>query len=127
MKLWRLPLSLLLVLGVLAASFAQTGDQVVKKETAELAKLEKAYNTAKAAHVKKPADAKLKKTYVTATVDYGHAVMVSPALPPRMKYPQALKLFREAKKADPKNEKATKWITTIEEIYKSMGKPVPKG
>jgi tetratricopeptide (TPR) repeat protein len=53
--------------------------------------------------------------------------MTSPALTPKEKYPKALALFREALKVDPKNKVALENKNMIEQIYKSMGRPIPKG
>lgn len=41
------------------------------------------------------------------------------------KYPKALGMFRDALEIDPNNALAAKNITLIEDIYKSMGRPVP--
>ena len=112
------------LLGLLVAPAAA---QDLKADKAQLAKVEKQYVAAKAAFTKKPKDAKLKKAYVDATVKFGTATMTSNALPPRSKYPGALKLYREALKVDPKNDEAKNNAAMIEAIYKQMGRPVPKG
>jgi hypothetical protein len=52
--------------------------------------------------------------------------MYNDALPPRQKYPTALRAYREVLKHDKDNAKARKGIATIEGIYKSMGRPVPQ-
>jgi len=52
-------------------------------------------------------------------------IMLDPALAPREKYPKALGMFRDALEIDPGNALAAKSITLIEDIYKSMGRPVP--
>jgi Tfp pilus assembly protein PilF len=53
-------------------------------------------------------------------------IMLDPALAPREKYPQALVMFRDALQIDPNNTLAKDSITMIEDIYKSMGRPVPE-
>lgn len=53
-------------------------------------------------------------------------IMLDPALAPKDKYPKALGMFRDALEIDPNNALAAKSITLIEEIYKSMGRPVPQ-
>ena len=52
--------------------------------------------------------------------------MYNDALPPRMKYPQALRSYRTVLQYDKTNKKAQEGIATIEGIYKSMGRPVPQ-
>lgn len=56
----------------------------------------------------------------------GERVMFDKALPPFQKYPAALKNFRKTLELDPKNRKAQDHVNTIESIYKSMGRPIPK-
>lgn len=53
-------------------------------------------------------------------------IMLDPALAPREKYPKALGMFRDALTIDPGNTLAKDSITLIEDIYKSMGRPVPQ-
>jgi tetratricopeptide (TPR) repeat protein len=89
--------------------------------------LEKAYVAAKSAYQKKPADKIKKGAYVKATLAYANGVMYAAELAPRAKYPRALKLYREVLRSDPKNKVARDSRDTIERIYKSMGRPVPKG
>ncbi|MBS1714871.1 MAG: hypothetical protein JST30_11110 [Armatimonadetes bacterium] len=118
-----------LVLFALVLPFAASAQGAAAKpnaDQAKLTKLEKAYTTTKAAFKKKPKDATAKKTYVKATVDYGTAVMTAGSLAPRVKYPKALALYREALKTDPNNKEAKQSAKMIEDIYKSMGRPVPK-
>lgn len=92
----------------------------------DLATSEKAYKSAKAAFAKKPKDAAVKKKYVAATVKFGTATMLADSLPPRQKYSGALRLYREALQYDPKNKEALDNKKMIEDIYKSMGRPIPK-
>jgi tetratricopeptide (TPR) repeat protein len=101
--------------------------QDMKAEKAKLDKLEKHYLAAKASGAKAKAGTPKFKAYVEATVAYGNLVMTSPALTPKEKYPKALALFREALKVDPKNKVALENKNMIEQIYKSMGRPIPKG
>jgi tetratricopeptide (TPR) repeat protein len=75
---------------------------------------------------KKPKDAKLKSEVAEAAFQVGHAMMVNPQLPPRMKYPGALKHFRRALALNPKHAKAAEERKMIEDIYKQMGRPVPQ-
>lgn len=85
----------------------------------------KEHDAAKKVFDAKKDDAKLKDAYVKATVNLADAYMFNDALPPREKYRNALQFYREVLKTDSKNEHAMAAKTTIEEIYKSMGRPVP--
>jgi len=102
-------------------------------DPAEKAKLEKeldglktGYETAKAAYEKKPNDAKAKDAFVVAAVKYGHESMMSPVLDAKVKYRQALTIYREVLKIDPNNEVAKPESDMIVSIYESMKRPVPK-
>lgn len=53
-------------------------------------------------------------------------IMLDPALAPKDKYPTALGMFRDALEIDPNNALSKKSLTLIEDIYKSMGRPVPQ-
>lgn len=116
-------LPLFTVLALAAEGFAQDDEAV---EKSRLAKLEATYTSAKAAHSKKPKDAKLRKAFVDATVKLGTATMISVYLAPKDKYPRALRLYREALRIDPKNKEASENGKMIEDIYRSMGKEIPK-
>ena len=53
-------------------------------------------------------------------------IMLDPVLAPKDKYPKALAMFRNALKIDPDNALSKNSIKLIEDIYKSMGRPVPE-
>lgn len=106
-----------------SGSASSAGD--LAKSKAELARCQKAYASTKAAYTKKPKSAPLKKAYVEATVRYGTASMMLPVLDRKIKYRQALNLYREALKLDPTNKEAINNRDMIVSIYKSMGRPVP--
>jgi tetratricopeptide (TPR) repeat protein len=74
---------------------------------------------------KKPSDAKLKSETAEANFQVGYAMMINENLPPRVKYPGALKHYRRALALNPKHAKAAENKKMIEDIYKSMGRPVP--
>jgi tetratricopeptide (TPR) repeat protein len=95
-------------------------------DAAKLADAEKSYTKAKAAYNKNSKDAKVKKAYIDATVKYGHESMMTSSLSQRVKYRQALALYREALKLDPKNEVAVQESQLIIGIYKQMGRPIPE-
>lgn len=95
-------------------------------EKVKMAAFQKQYSVTKAAYAKKPKDAAAKKAFVSATVKFGTATMMTDTLPPRQKYGGALRLYREALKLDPKNAEALKNKKMIEDIYRSMGREIPK-
>lgn len=107
-------------LGVAALATAQSNDPKVLKN------LEKEYVAAKAAFAKKPKDAKAKDRFVVAGVRFGHESMMSPILDRKIKYKQALRVYHEVLKVDPKNPVASKETDLIESIYRQMGRPIPK-
>lgn len=94
-------------------------------DKARLAKLEKEYSTAKTALSKRPKDKKAQERFTAIGALYGHESMMSPVLPPRVKYRQALHIYREVLKVDPANKVAKGDSDMIISIYKSMGRPVP--
>lgn len=106
---------------VLAAPQAQ-----LDKDKAKIAKLKAEYSSSKAAYAKKSKNATVKKKYVDATVTYATAVMNSPSMAPKDKYTSSLRLYREALKTDPNNKVAKTNSKMIEDIYRSMGRPIPK-
>ncbi len=120
-------LVLALIFGATSSANAQAKlSDMDKKELAMLAGLEKKHVAAEAAYKKKPTDAKLKKAHLDAATKLADAVLVSPALAPKDKYPKSLRVYRGIMKVDPKNAHAKKQIDLIEGIYRSMGRPIPK-
>ena len=73
-----------------------------------------------------PKAAEVKTAFAETYVAKGDSFMYNDALPPRMKYPQALRSYRKALEYDKTNKKAQSGVSTIEGIYKSMGRPVPQ-
>jgi len=98
-----------------------------QKPSADLAALEKASTAARAELAKAPKDPELIKKTSDTIYKEAEAVLVAPELAPKDKYPKALRLYREVVKMDPQNQGAKDSIQTIEDIYKSMGRPVPTG
>ena len=76
---------------------------------------------------KNPKDARLKNEVAEASYQVGHTMMYNAELPPRVKYRGALKHFRRALALNPKHAKAAADRKQIEDIYKSMGMPIPTG
>jgi tetratricopeptide (TPR) repeat protein len=103
-------------------------DPVVEKARKDVAakKYDDAITALEAAHKKNPKSAEVNKAQTEALVAKGDSFMYNEALPPRMKYPSALKAYRQALVYDKENKKARTQIATIEGIYKSMGRPIPQ-
>lgn len=80
----------------------------------------------KAAYDRNPTDTAARAAYADATFQNAQFYMYNSPLPPGQKYPKALALYREAVKLDPSNDAAREAITTIEDIYRSLGRPVPQ-
>lgn len=66
------------------------------------------------------------KALVDAHMGKADFFMNDPNSPPRVKYTTALKEYRKVLTYDKNNQKAATNIKTIEDIYKSMGRPVPQ-
>ncbi|HRJ27508.1 MAG TPA: hypothetical protein PLO61_08380 [Fimbriimonadaceae bacterium] len=121
-----LPLLLTFILALTSISFlgAQNPAQD-KAERAKQAQLDKVYRSAKSTYAKKKTDAN-KKSLVTATFNLAEWYMYTPVLTPKDKYPAALRYYREVLKLEPQHKQAKASQDTIIQIYKSMGRPVPK-
>ena len=74
---------------------------------------------------KSPSDPALKQSRVQAHMKYATFFMYNDSLPPKVKYPTALKHYREVLKLDPSNADAKEQAQMIVDIYKSMGREVP--
>lgn len=103
-------------------------DPVVDKARKDVAakKYDDAITALEAAHKKNPKSTEVTKALTEALLAKGDSFMYNEALPPRMKYPAALRTYRQALTYDKDNKKAQTQIATIEGIYKSMGRPVPQ-
>ncbi|MHB1549511.1 MAG: hypothetical protein ACYCX8_12345 [Acidimicrobiales bacterium] len=97
------------------------------KEKQKLFKLEKEYKISKNLYAQKPGQIHFKKNYLATTLSLADAVMTSTVLLPKIKYPQALRLYREVLSLTPENKSAKKNKDLIEGIYRNMGRPIPKG
>jgi hypothetical protein len=107
--------------GTLAAADAIAD---AKKKVAEK-KFDEAIAQLEAEHKAKPR-AEVTKALAEANLAKADSYMYNESLPPRAKYPVALRAYREVLKYDKQNKKAQQGIATIEGIYKSMGRPVPQ-
>jgi tetratricopeptide (TPR) repeat protein len=99
--------------------------EVVAKTKDELADLEGKLSAAKAEFEKAPEDNAIKAKFVDLSLQLAYDAMMSEELSAREKYPKALALYREVLKVEPENKEASDWKTQIEDIYRSMGRPVP--
>ena len=70
-------------------------------------------------------DEALKQSRISAHMKYAHFLMMNDTLPPRVKYPKALKHYRVVLQLDPNNKNAQDNANQIIEIYKMMGREVP--
>ena len=52
--------------------------------------------------------------------------MYESSLPPKEKYPAALKQYRFVATIDPSNAEAKQNISLVEGIYSQMGRPIPQ-
>ena len=114
---------MLMLAGALFAADAVT--DAAKKKSAD-GKYEEAIADLDAAYKKNPKSAELKKALTDTHFAQGNSLMNNAQMPPFRKYPGALKSFRKTLTFDPNHEQAKANIKTIEDIYKSMGRPVPQ-
>ncbi|MCY7362170.1 MAG: hypothetical protein LH629_08920 [Ignavibacteria bacterium] len=98
-------------------------DEQLKDEKAET--LVKSADDAVAKYTSDNSDGN-KKNVVSSCMAAANYLMFEAGLPPKEKYRPALKYYREVLKADPENEEALKNKKQIEDIYESMGMPIPK-
>ena len=126
---WLLCICLLLIVVPAFAgqsSYARPSATATGGDAKQLAKLQKERLGAKAVYLKKPKDSALRHRYVVATVKLGTATMMCESLDRKVKYRDALRLYREALKLEPDNREAANNRDLIEGIYRSMGRPIPK-
>lgn len=82
---------------------------------------------AKSAYEHKPGQG-TKDALIGAYIAFGDYMQYeSPVSPRKGKYRRALMEYRHALKLDPKHAKAMKEIQQIEDIYRSMNRPIPTG
>lgn len=72
-----------------------------------------------------PNDEVLKKARVNAHIMYGNYLMYESTLPPKEKYPSALRQYRMAAAIEPTNAEANQNINQIEGIYGQMDRTIP--
>jgi len=89
--------------------------------------LKKAVGETSAALKKAPKDPAAKKAHSASLTALAKGVMDNGDMPPAKRYPEALSLLRKAVALDPTNKEAASTKKMIEDVYKQMGKPLPKG
>jgi tetratricopeptide (TPR) repeat protein len=112
----------------LLGALLYAADPAVEQARKKIAdkKYDEAISSLEAAHKAKPKSVEVQKALGDAYVAKADSFMYNDALPPRQKYPTALKAYRQALAYDSDNKKAKEGVSTIEGIYKSMGRPVPQ-
>jgi tetratricopeptide (TPR) repeat protein len=114
-----------LVLGtvVLAASLSFAGAIEDSQKLVKDGKFDDAIALLEKGNTKQPAVAKALAAAHLAKADY---FMFNSQDPPMRKYPTALREYRKVLEYDKTNKKAQENAKTIEDIYKGMGREVPK-
>ncbi|HYZ86378.1 MAG TPA: tetratricopeptide repeat protein [Bryobacteraceae bacterium] len=115
------------VVGIVLAAGLLAADATVTEAKKKIAdkKYDEAIAQLETAYKSKP-NPELKSALANAYLAKGDSFMYNDAVPPRVKYPTALRAYRDVLKYDKENKKAQQNIATIEGIYKSMGRPVPQ-
>jgi hypothetical protein len=126
MRFTPLALAAGLCLAAPAASLAAPGKPGAKPTPKAAAKYDEKKLAALEAQLAKKPSTKLKMETAEANYQVGYAMMMNPDLPPRVKYRGALKKFKRALDLNPQHAKAAHDRKTIEDIYKSMGRPIPE-
>jgi tetratricopeptide (TPR) repeat protein len=118
----RIAIALVFAMALTAA------DPAVEKAKKDVAakNYDAAITALEAAHKKNPKSAEVKTALADALLAKGDSFMYNESMPPRVKYPSALRAYRQVLQYDKANKKAQQNIATIEGIYKSMGRPVPE-
>ena len=118
-----------IILSALATSLMALEPKVVTeaKALSKAGKHPEAIAALEGAMKTSPKDAvAIKAALASSYVAVGDFNMFNEQLPPMRKYPAALRAYRKALEYDKTNAKATANAKTIEDIYKSMGRPVPQ-
>jgi tetratricopeptide (TPR) repeat protein len=118
--------SSLLSLCLAASLFAADAAVESAKKQIAAKKYDEAIATLEPALKAKPKSVEVSKALSEAYTGKADVTMNNAALPPRQKYPEALRAFRKAVELDKDNKKAKEGADMIEGIYKQMGRPVPQ-
>lgn len=84
----------------------------------------KAADDAEAKYIKSKSDTD-KKEYITKQMGAANYLMFEANLSPKKKYKPALQRYNKVLEIDPKNAEAMENKKQIEDIYQSMGMPIP--
>lgn len=109
--------------GALALSLAFAGAVDDAQKLTKAGKFDDAIALLEKGDSKQPA---VSKALVDAHMGKADFFMNDPNSLPRVKYTTALREYRKVLTYDKSNQKASANIKTIEDIYKSMGRPVPQ-
>jgi len=117
-----------IALALAAAAVLFAADPAVQEARKQIAdkKYDEAISSLESAYKKNPKATDVKQALADAWLAKADSFMNDASMPPRMKYPGALKAYRQVLAYDKANKKAQDQIATIEGIYKSMGRPVPQ-
>jgi tetratricopeptide (TPR) repeat protein len=118
--------SSLLTLCLAASLFAADAVMDQAKKQIDAKKYDEAIATLEPALKAKPKSIPVQKALSEAYTGKADVAINNAALPPRQKYPEALRAYRKAVEYDKDNKKAKEGIDMIEGIYKQMGRPVPQ-
>ena len=105
---------------------AEPAKPATNTPTMTVAQANQNYKAAEAAYLKTPKNAARKKSFAEAAAQLGRSTMLDQSIPPARRYPAALRHYRKALSLDPKNKVALADKKQIEDVYKQMGRPVPK-
>lgn len=94
------------------------------KGDAKAEEMMKAADDAEAKYIKSKSDAD-KKEYIVKQMGAANYLMFEANLSPKKKYKPALQRYNKVLEIDPKNAEAMENKKQIEDIYQSMGMPIP--
>lgn len=117
-----------ILLGLTLAGVLVAADPAVEQAKKKIAdkKYDEAITSLESAHKAKPKSPELQKALVDAYMAKADYFMTAESVPPRQKYPEALRSYRKVLAYDKDNAKAKQNVAMIEDIYKSMGRPIPQ-
>ena len=117
-----------LTIGTLCAGLLLAANAKVDQAKAKVkeGKYDEAITLLEAEQKAHPKDAAVKAALGQTHMAYGDFFMNNDQMPPFRKYPGALRQYRAVLQYEPNNKKAKDNVALIEDIYKQMGREVPK-